>query len=259
MDALLALPAHRLDRLIGALTTGRLDLPADADAVSFALGSVDDAEAIAADLDAAHQQGLSPAALALVLRMLVHRLGRVPRPDIVWSGPEVQGVHARDTRRVFEELVGGATRSLLISSYAFFDGPRAFELLAQRLDAVWDLDVVLCLNIQRAKGDTSDPDEVVRRFAERFWHKDWPGMRRPKVFYDPRSLDLGGPSGVLHAKAVVADRRHVLVTSANLTEAAFDRNYELGLVASDVALASAVEAQFQTLIGRGYLVPLPPP
>jgi phosphatidylserine/phosphatidylglycerophosphate/cardiolipin synthase-like enzyme len=257
MDALLALPAHRLDRLIGALRTGRLDLPADADAVSFALGSVENADAIAADLNSAHRQGLSPTALVLVLRMLADRLGRVPRPDIVWSGPEVPGVHARDTRRVFEELVGGASRSLLISSYAFFDGPRAFELLAQRLDAVWDLEVALCLNIQRAKGDTSEPDEVVRRFSERFWHQDWPGLRRPKVYYDPRSLDLRGPGGVLHAKAVLADRKHVLVTSANLTEAAFDRNFELGLVVSDVALASAIEAQFLTLIDLRLLLPLP--
>jgi phosphatidylserine/phosphatidylglycerophosphate/cardiolipin synthase-like enzyme len=257
MDTLLDLPAHRLDRLVASLRTGRLELPADVDAVGSALGSLDGAEAIAAELNAAQGEGLTAVALAIVLRTLADRLGRVPLPDIVWSGPEVPGVHARDTRRVFEELVGGASQSLLISSYAFFDGPRAFELLAKRLDAVWELEVSLCLNIQRAKGDTSDPDEVVRRFAERFWHKDWPGMRRLKVFYDPRSLDLGGPSGVLHAKAVVADRRHVLVTSANLTEAAFDRNFELGLVVSDVALASAVEAQFHQLIATGLLRPLP--
>ncbi len=37
---------------------------------------------------------------------------RAPRPDLVWSGPEVPGLHARDTRRVYEELLGSAERTL---------------------------------------------------------------------------------------------------------------------------------------------------
>ena len=39
------------------------------------------------------------------------------------------------------------------------------------------------------------------------------------MYYDPRALDLEGPGGVLHAKAVVVDDEAVFVTSANLTEA----------------------------------------
>jgi phosphatidylserine/phosphatidylglycerophosphate/cardiolipin synthase-like enzyme len=46
---------------------------------------------------------------------------------------------------------------------------------------------------------------------------------------------------VLHAKAVVADDEAVFVTSANLTEAAFDRNIELGLLVLDRALALSIE------------------
>ena len=57
---------------------------------------------------------------------------------------------------------------------------------------------------------------------------DWPGASKPAVYYDPRSLDPSGPTGVLHAKAVVVDGEAVFVTSANLTEAALDRNIELG-------------------------------
>ena len=54
----------------------------------------------------------------------------------MWSGPEVPGLHARDTRRVYEELLGSAERSVWASTYAFFDGPKAFEVLARRMDAV---------------------------------------------------------------------------------------------------------------------------
>jgi hypothetical protein len=67
------------------------------------------------------------------------------------------------------------------------------------------LDVTLLLNIQRRHGDTTARDELVIRFAERLWNHDWPGDRRPAVFYDPRSLKPTGAEGVLHAKAVVVD------------------------------------------------------
>lgn len=60
---------------------------------------------------------------------------------------------------------------------------------------------------------------------------------------------------MLHAKAVVTDERDVFVTSANLTEAAFDRNYELGLRVRDLALS--VTSHFRTLIELGLLSPLP--
>jgi phosphatidylserine/phosphatidylglycerophosphate/cardiolipin synthase-like enzyme len=62
---------------------------------------------------------------------------------------------------------------------------------------------------------------------------------------------------VLHAKAVVADDEAVFVTSANLTEAAFDRNIELGLLVRDRALALSIVSHFQVLIARELLRPLP--
>ena len=97
----------------------------------------------------------------------------------------------------------------------------------------------------------------MRKFADRFWKKDWPGTSRPSVYYDPRSLDPEGPGGVLHAKAVVTDDEAVFVTSANLTEAALDRNIEVGLLVRDRALAASVSSHFRVLIERRLLSPLP--
>ncbi len=127
------------------------------------------------------------------------------------------GLHARDTRRVYEELLGSAERSVWASTYAFFDGPRAFEVLARRMDARSELRVTLLLNIQRKRGDATAAEQLVRRFADRFWGTDWPGSSRPRVYYDPRALESEGPAGILHAKALVVDDEAVFVTSANLT------------------------------------------
>ena len=53
--------------------------------------------------------------------------------------------------------MGGAERSVWVSTYAYFDGPQAFGHLAQRMDNVPGLRVTLLLNIQRARGDTTAP------------------------------------------------------------------------------------------------------
>ena len=278
IDALLALPAHVRERLASALETGQLGPPYTPASLRSTLGQVDGADAIRSALaslgggggaGAVGDRGSSDnrpggggqsggVAVARVLRALGRARDAVQRPDLVWSGPEVPGLHARDTRRVFEELVASAERSLWISTYAFFDGPRAFDALARRMDERPELHVRLLLNIQRRRADTTAVEHLVRAFAERFWSKDWPGQARPAVYYDPRALGLDdGPGAVLHAKAVVCDDATVLVTSANLTEAAFDRNIELGLLVRDRALAATVSAHFRVLVERGLLKALP--
>lgn len=200
--------------------------------------------------------GVSGHAAAAWIRSLARADARVPRADLVWSGPEVPGVQARDTRRVYEELLGFAQRSVCLSTYAYFDGPKAFDVLARRMDAVPGLKVTLLLNIQRKRGDTTTANHLVRKFTDRFWSHEWPGVSRPQVFYDPRALEAE-VSGVLHAKAVVVDDEAVYVTSANLTEAAFDRNIELGLIIRDRTLAASLSAHFQVLIDQALLCPLP--
>ena len=148
-------------------------------------------------------------------------------------------------------------RSVWASTYVFFYGPSAFEVLSKRMAARPRLQVTLLLNMRRKPGDTTVADQLVRRFADRFWKHEWPGTERPRVFYDPRALEVDGPGGVLHAKAVVIDDEVVFITSANLTEAAFDSNIELGLLVRDRALAASVSTHFQVLIDQRLLLPMP--
>lgn len=251
------LPSHLRKRLVSALESGLLTTPYSASSLRSVLGSQEAGDGITGALLELERLGISGPAAAVWLRTIDEATERMPRPDLVWSGPEVPGLHARDTRRVFEELLGSAQRSVWASTYAFFDGPRAFQVLAQRMDARANVNVTLLLNIQRKRGDTTAEGQLVRRFADRFWTTDWPGSARPNVFYDPRALELDGPAGVLHAKAVVVDDEVVFVTSANLTEAALDRNIELGLLVRDHALAASVSTHFRILIERGLLLPLP--
>jgi phosphatidylserine/phosphatidylglycerophosphate/cardiolipin synthase-like enzyme len=257
IEAIHDLPSHLRKRLASALESGLLTMPYSVASVRSVLGTHEGGDGIATALVELDRMGISGTGAAAWIRTVDAATSRTPRPDLVWSGPEVPGLHARDTRRVFEELLGSAERSVWASTYAFFDGPRAFQVLAQRMDAKANVSVTLLLNIQRKRGDTTAADQLVRRFADRFWNTEWPGSSRPSVYYDPRALELDGPAGVLHAKAVVIDDEVVFVTSANLTEAALDRNIELGLLVRDGALAASVSSHFRTLIERGLLLPLP--
>jgi len=257
MDSLLDLPSHLRQRLANAVEAGLLTGTSPDASMSSVLGIKEGGIDIIGALRELERLGISGSAAAAWIRTLDRITSRTPRPDLVWSGPAVAGLHARQTRRVYEELLSSAERSVLASTYAFFDGPKAFQVLARRMDSALGLRVTLLLNIQRKRGDTTAADQLVRKFADRFWGTDWPGESRPKVYYDPRALDLDGPSGVLHAKAVVVDDEVAFVTSANLTEAALDRNIEMGLLVRDRALAASVSSHFQGLIDRSLLVPLP--
>lgn len=256
-EAFLALPAHLRKRLAQALESGLLGVPCSLVSLRSALGLHQGGEEVVAALKELARLRVAGTVAAAWIRSLEAAALRTPRPDLVWSGPEVPGLHARDTRRVYEELLGSVERSAWVSTYAFFDGPKAFEVLARRMDEKPDLRVTLLLNIQRGRGDTTAATSLVRRFADHFWETDWPGSSRPLVYYDPRSIEPEGPGGVLHAKAVVTDEEAVFVTSANLTEAALDRNFELGLLVRDRALALSVSSHFRGLIDRGLLLRLP--
>ena len=256
IDTLHEIPSHVRVRLASALESGLLAPPWTAMAIRATVGGGYD-EPILQVLQGWERLGVSPVAGAAWLKSLRLAEVRTSPPDFVWTGPEVAGLHARDTRRVYEELLGSAERSIWASTYAFFDGSQAFKSLANRMDVVPGLEVTLLLNIDRKRGDTTAAETLVRRFADEFWHREWPGAVRPKVYYDPRSVETDGPGGVLHAKAVVADEESVFITSANLTAAAWDRNIELGLLVRDRALAATTVIHFRTLIEKDLLRRLP--
>lgn len=259
IEPLLALPAHLRSRLGGALSSSMLVAPYTTAAIRSALaGGGADAEALRDALTALDARGINGPAITLALEVAARAgSGGTSRPDLVWSGPTALGVHTRSTRQVYDELIGAATRSIWISTYAYYNGQHAFKSLSDRMTAIPGLRVRMLLNIARQHGDDTAGDVLAAKFAERLWNRDWPGEARPAVYFDPRSLEPGGPDGVLHAKAIVVDDQTAFVTSANLTEAAFDRNIEVGILSRDHLLATSLAKHFHLLIDHGRLEKLP--
>jgi len=59
-----------------------------------------------------------------------------------------------------------------------------------------------------------------------------------------REITRRGIFASLHAKCVVVDGRHALVTSANSTDRGQTRNLEVGILVEDPSFATTLEAQF---------------
>ena len=183
------------------------------------------------------------------------------RVELVWSGTEVMAGASRDTAVLVQELFREARESVLIASYALDTGSKAealFGHLAQRMDAEPDLRVRLFVNVHRKYKDETADAVLLREFADTFRQEIWPGERLPEVFHDPRSLDTDGKKrACLHAKCIIIDEARTLITSANFTEAAHERNIEAGTVITDTILARALKAQFDTLVDHGGLKRVP--
>ena len=177
--------------------------------------------------------------------------------ELVWSGPDAgAGSITRDQSVLIRQLVERAEQRLLLTTYAFYNGPfikELFQLIRERMAAHPTLHVRMVCNIHRDRGDTSSPEALIRKFQQQTWSRLWPEPPAPAVFFDPRSLSLEREKAVCHVKAVVADHE-LLVTSANLTDAAQLSNFELGLHLGSSAYADDVWDHFERLIQQGLLL-----
>lgn len=250
-----ALGRSALAGLAEALATGRVPAPITRAALAPHVpeGNLDAVTAALAEME---RDGMAPRHIARAVQLLVEERDAGQRMSdrlqLVWSPPDLDEVDARDTSVVVQELFRRARSSVLISTFALDEKKKAealFGELATRMDAEPGLAVRVFANVHRRHQDPTPAPVLVRDFATRIRDHVWPGKRLPEVFYDPRSLEMeGNKRAVLHAKTVVVDGRFTLLTSANFTEAAHERNIEAGVLVEDTRLAERVTRQFDHFV-----------
>ncbi|AVH68329.1 DISARM system phospholipase D-like protein DrmC [Nostoc sp. 'Peltigera membranacea cyanobiont' N6] len=253
-----------LVNLAAALETGRLSPPFSISNVANYIPAALNRD-IVDELNRLNVMGVHFQHIAYTLRLLAEERSTSQavsdRVDLVWTGPEIAGSQSRDTSVVVRELFSTAKISVLISSFAIDKRQKARELfmvLAERMDFNPELNVRMFLNVNRPHNNEVPTSTLLREFANSFRQDIWPGKRLPEVFHDPRSLTVGVESkACLHAKCVVVDKERVLVTSANFTEAAHERNIEAGVLLNDPVTAIALQMQFESLVTRNILCRIP--
>jgi len=219
------------------------------------------ANPLASELNQLLANGVSSQHIAYMLRLLAEERVETQkmrdRVDLVWTGQEFSGSTSRDTHIVVQELFASARHSVLVSSFALDKAGSTrslFQTLAQQMSIFPDLQVRIFFNVHRSYKDLTAENILLRQFAEFFRQEIWSGNKLPELFHDPRSLSTEpAKRACLHAKCVVVDEEKVLVTSANFTEAAHERNIEAGLLIVDKAIAHAIINQFDSLTGRNIL------
>jgi phosphatidylserine/phosphatidylglycerophosphate/cardiolipin synthase-like enzyme len=249
MSVWLTASAATLRALAAALRSGQLAPPLS----QFSLSKVAQCPpAVVEELQALTAQGMSAAHLALLLDTRADtaeaRLAGASGCELVWTGPESIGSHCRDTAVVIEDIFSTATRSVLVSSYVVQGGDIVFRSLAARMGEKPDLQARMFLHVARKSNDTRDESELLREFASDL-KREWPGQRRPEVFYDPRTMSPDRDvRASWHAKCVLADDEVAFVTSANFTEWAQQRNVEAGVLIRSAQFAKQLRHQFDGLV-----------
>ena len=261
-DALAPTPRNDLLRLAELLDAGLLTPPISVLALRDHVPEVH-ATPLAQCFEELARRDMQPQHIALLLRAFAAARrpsdDESPRVEIVVSGPDATG-GARDTGVVTRQLFGKARNRVLAVGFAIHQGKSVFKVLADRLDDDDAFEAILCIDVRRQPGNTTVDQDIVRRFASDFVRDEWPGKRLPRVYYDPRSLDPSGRTvSAMHAKCVVIDGQEALVTSANFTEAAQERNIELGLLVNSPDVAGRIEAHFLSLVRHEWLTFLPLP
>lgn len=175
-------------------------------------------------------------ALALEAALAARRTVVAATVDVVITGPDSPAAPVRLTSEVVRQLIDGASRRVTIVSYAAYRMPSIIAALDAAVDRGVRVDLILESPEHLEGGGGAHAYARYRRYH-------WPSDQR-----DP-------PDAKLHAKAIIVDSRDVLLTSANMTNAAYDKNIELGILCRGDGTAGRVQQHFDSLITRDVLRP----
>jgi phosphatidylserine/phosphatidylglycerophosphate/cardiolipin synthase-like enzyme len=236
-----------LQSLAWALLDGRLAAPYTTSGAQLA-GAGPEAAAFLESL-----RGADPSVIAWMLERLAQERRRAADrhasvAHLVWSGASEGEASIRDTRVVLDSLFSRAEWRVVVSTYVIHRGRAVFSALTQRLREQPGIEVEIYVNLPSNSGRDEDEKADVDAYLETFGREHWPeDLPLPALYYDPESRKLGPSRTSLHAKCVVVDERWALVTSANFTEAAQERNIEAGVLLDHPKLAEALAARFKAL------------
>jgi len=262
MKLIRSLPASVLASMSEALRAGRLKSPYTAFALAEWAPQAT-REPLAAEFFSLENLGFTPTTFAVTLGALaedaVARQRALDQIQLVWTSPDEEGPHVRDTSVIVRQLLSEARNSLWISTYSIFNGEDVFLPIYDAWSNYPALEVVIILNVPSDEKNGAFGDVAAEKHAKTFWKYHWPWPKKPAVFYDPRaSMKDRDIPACQHAKCILVDGETAFITSANFTESAHEHNIELGVVfRANPALTKSIRQKFESLIHNGFLRRLP--
>ena len=166
--------------------------------------------------------------------------------ELLWSGPSpVAHIPARRIDQVLYDLIANAKREILLITFAAAKIERLVsELLKAKQRGVY---IRLILEFEQSSEGQLSYD-ALKAFPPSF-------IAESEVFYWPvekRDRNQAGRPGKLHAKLAIVDDT-VLISSANLTDDAFNRNLEVGVMVKNPEFLMSTKSYIESLISNGTL------
>jgi phosphatidylserine/phosphatidylglycerophosphate/cardiolipin synthase-like enzyme len=165
--------------------------------------------------------------------------------DIVWSGPANGTFPIRRFDQVLYDLLAKAQQQAFLVTFAAHRVPLLCEHLSVAISR--GVKVTLLLESEQASAgqlsfDASNAFKDVCLDKVRLLY--WP--------LENRERNQAGKPGKLHVKCAVIDDT-AIIGSANLTDDAFNRNMEMGVIVKDHASVANILEHFETLTRNGIL------
>ncbi len=166
--------------------------------------------------------------------------------ELTWTGPRSPQISLRRTDQALIELISGASKRILIVSFAVYKARNILSTLEKAADRGVEITVILeSPEVSEGKIAYSTIRALGASLREKSKIFIWP--------YAKRATTPDGKIGSLHAKIGVADGDHLYLSSANLTDYAMNINMEMGVLIHGGELPSRIEQHFAELIGDGTL------
>lgn len=184
---------------------------------------------------------------ALAAMAYSHSLNRQAfEVELVWTGPPCGQIPVRRTDQVLLQLIEDAQQEITLISFAVYQIPTIVEALQKAIERGINVRIIAETPEMSGKIPFGIATTFSSEIREQMDIYVWLREKRPQ--------DSQGRVGSLHIKGAIADGKHLLITSANLTEYALTLNMEMGLLAHNRNLASQVNQIFDRLIQQETLV-----
>ncbi len=184
---------------------------------------------------------LSPSELAASLRGASKTAALIEKREdveMVWTGPTTGLVPCRHTEQVLLEVISSAQEKLFIVSFVAYNIETIMQALQQADMRKVEINVILELSQTHGGNVTTDSVSVFKKRIPTAFIYVWNQENRLQEKW----------TGSVHAKCAVADGEKAFITSANLTNAAMERNMELGVLISGGELPKNLDRHLEALI-----------
>ncbi|WP_254868965.1 DISARM system phospholipase D-like protein DrmC [Vibrio hepatarius] len=166
--------------------------------------------------------------------------------ELVWTGPDSTMFPVRRSEQVLLDIINSANETLFIVSFVLVKIPNVEQALKQAIARGVKVKMLL-------ESEDKESSGVFAKTLERLYTN----IPNIQLYIWPRENREKYQAGFarVHAKCAVADKRGAFITSANLTEAALDRNIEMGINIEGGSIPSDICSQLDAMINSKEILP----